>query len=260
MTYDKHCPGSGSIRNPVPENIPCPQCGREVEIWTDEKKGVCPGCKTTVLRERKMSCIDWCPYAKECVGPEVYERLKPAEKKDSAAGTPLELLKQEHDRVLDTIALLRGVSLCLKFSALGTDSPLQGRGLNHLNKILDFFDKDVTLHFRREEEVLFPALEKHIAAEKSPARMLLREHDDWRGYYRRLKEIAALIEAGGAANTQALSLEAEEVSGAIEHLLREHIKKENESLLPLARNLLSDAELKEISEKWRALENQPASP
>ncbi|MDO8578966.1 MAG: hemerythrin domain-containing protein [Dehalococcoidales bacterium] len=260
MVYDSHCPGSQSIRNPVPENIPCPQCGREVEIWTDEKKGICPGCKTTVFRERKMSCIDWCPYAKECVGPEVYERLKPAEKKDSTAGTPLELLKQEHDRVLETIALLRGVNLCLKFSSLGTESPLQDRGLNHLRKIIEFFDKDVTLHFRREEEVLFPALEKHIDAEKSPAKMLLREHDDWRGYYIRLKEIAARMEADGAANTESLSVDAQEVNGAIEHLLREHIKKENESLLPLARNLLSDAELKEISEKWRALGNQPASP
>jgi hypothetical protein len=86
MTYDNHCPGSQSIRNPVPENIPCPQCGRDVEIWTDEKKGICPGCKTAVFRERKMSCIDWCPYAKECVGPEVYERLKPAEKKRQCGG------------------------------------------------------------------------------------------------------------------------------------------------------------------------------
>jgi hemerythrin-like domain-containing protein len=169
------------------------------------------------------------------------------------------LLKQEHDRVLDTIALLQGVNLCLKFSTLGTETPLQGRGLNHLHKILEFFDKDVTLHFRREEEVLFPALERHMAAEKSPAKMLLHEHDDWRELYRRLKEIVAGIEAGGVGSTEALSVEAQEVNGAIQHLLREHIKKENESLLPLARSLLSDAELKEISEKWRALENQPVS-
>ncbi len=257
---DSHCPGSKSIREPVPENIACPSCGQEVEIWTDEKKAVCPNCKTTVFRERQMSCIDWCPYARECVGPEVYDRLKPGEKKEDIAGTPLDVLKKEHDRVLETIALLRGVSLCLKFGSLGTQSPLQDRGLNHLRKIIEFFDKDVTLHFRREEEVLFPALEKHIDPEKSPAKMLEREHDDWRGYYRRLKEIASRMELVGEANTEALSVEAQEVNASIEQLLREHIKKENESLLPLARSLLSEAELQEISKKWRELENQPASP
>ena len=259
MTYDKHCPGSRGIREPVPEDISCPQCGQAVEIWTDEKKAVCPKCKTTVFRERKMSCIDWCPYARECVGPEVFDRLKPSAKKEEISGTPLDLLKKEHDRVLDTIALLRGVSLCLKFSTLGSQSPLQGRGLDHLQKIIEFFDRDVVLHFRREEEVLFPALEKHLDPEKSPARMLMREHDDWRGLYRRLKEISTFLQENVTANSDALLVEAQDVNGSIEQLLREHIKKENESLLPLARSLLSDDELKEISGKWRALETRTAA-
>lgn len=259
MTFDNHCPGSRSIREPLPEDIACPNCGREVEIWTDEKKAVCPDCKTTVFRERKMSCIDWCPYARECVGPEVYDRLKPGEKKEEIAGTPLDILKKEHDRVLETIALLRGVSLCLKFNSLGTESPLQDRGLNHLRKIIEFFDKDVILHFRREEEVLFPALEKHTGSENSPAKMLAGEHQEWRKQFERLKVTAASLEtAGEGDNTEALSEEAQEINSKIEHLLREHIKKENESLLPLARSVLSDSELEEISRQWRALEKQPA--
>ena len=43
------CPGAKMIRQPKPEMFDCPQCGSEVEIWTDELKGVCPQCKTTLI-------------------------------------------------------------------------------------------------------------------------------------------------------------------------------------------------------------------
>lgn len=252
MILDKSCPGSRKIRNPVPENVACPNCGREVEIWTDEVKATCPKCKTYVFRERQVSCIDWCPYAKECVGPEIYERLKPGAKED-LSGTTLDAIKREHDRVLENIGMLRGVSLCLKFDTLGTQSPLRDRGLSHLGKVIEFFDKDVQLHFRREEEVLFPALNKHLEEERNPTRLLLQEHAEWRQLYQHLKEKTAQLEAGGVENTEAVSAEIQEINSRIEHLLREHIKKENESLLPIARRLLSEAELEEISKKWRSL-------
>lgn len=254
MTEDKSCPGSRTIRNPVPENFPCPSCGRQVEIWTDEAKAACPDCKSVVFRERKMSCIDWCPHARECVGPEVYERLKPGVKED-LSGTPLDVITREHDRTLETISLLRGVSLCLKFGALGTESPLHDRGLVHQGKVMDYFDKDVLLHFRREEEILFPALAKHLEGKVNPTQLLLQEHADWRQLYQRLKEKFAQLEAKGAGKSEALSTEVQALNSRVEQLLRDHIKKENESLLPLARSLLSEAELEEISRKWHLLNN-----
>ena len=76
MSFDKFCPGSSHLRNPMPESVDCPHCGSDVEIWTDELKARCPNCGNTVYRERLPSCIDWCRYAEECVGPEIYRRLK----------------------------------------------------------------------------------------------------------------------------------------------------------------------------------------
>ena len=66
------CPGSKSIRQPQPEYIKCPSCSHEVEIWTDEIKAKCPKCKKTVTREAGLSCLEWCKYAKECVGDQAY--------------------------------------------------------------------------------------------------------------------------------------------------------------------------------------------
>ncbi len=73
---NKSCPGSKIIKEPMPEYVGCSKCGAEVEIWTDEIKAVCPKCKTPVFRDRAPSCIDWCAYAKECVGEETLLRLR----------------------------------------------------------------------------------------------------------------------------------------------------------------------------------------
>jgi hypothetical protein len=76
MALGSFCPGSIGIRQPKPEYESCPNCGYEVEIWTDEIRRRCPNCHTPVLKGRQASCIDWCQYARECVGPDVYDRLK----------------------------------------------------------------------------------------------------------------------------------------------------------------------------------------
>ena len=254
MVFDKSCPGSRTIREPRPEYINCPDCGREVEIWTDELKATCPGCGNKVFRAQQASCIDWCPHAKECVGPEAYERLRPEVEEDlSGRYSPLDILKREHDRVLENLGLLHGASLCLTLGNLTPQSVIRDKGTEHLSKVLDFFDKDVGLHFRREEEILFPALEKHLGMEKSPTRLLLKEHNEvWR-WHTRLKKKLVELEGEESEYSVAIPAEVQEISSHIEHLLRGHIKKENESLLPLAADFLGEDELKEISQKWKSL-------
>jgi HD superfamily phosphodiesterase len=54
--------------------IKCPSCSGEIEIWTDELQATCPNCKKTVTREAGASCLDWCSYAKECLGAEGYNK------------------------------------------------------------------------------------------------------------------------------------------------------------------------------------------
>lgn len=68
------CPGSTSFKQPKPEDIRCPQCGNEVEIWSDEVEIVCPQCKHAISRPQAPSCLEWCKHAKECVSPAIYER------------------------------------------------------------------------------------------------------------------------------------------------------------------------------------------
>ena len=75
LTMDhQFCPGAKILRQPQPEMFDCPSCGEEVEIWTDEIRGVCSNCGQAVFREGTMSCLEWCKFAQDCVGEEAYDR------------------------------------------------------------------------------------------------------------------------------------------------------------------------------------------
>lgn len=70
------CPGSNEIKQPKPEDITCRSCGGTVEIWSDETDARCKTCGTVNSRILGPSCIEWCAFAKECVGEDKYKRLK----------------------------------------------------------------------------------------------------------------------------------------------------------------------------------------
>jgi len=70
----EQCPGASNIRTPTIELKTCPKCGAEVEMFSSDMQMDCPKCGFTVYNDLE-SCIQWCKYAKECVGEEVYERL-----------------------------------------------------------------------------------------------------------------------------------------------------------------------------------------
>ena len=82
----KWCPGSARLRQPKPELFTCPNCGDEVEIWSDEAVRACPSCRKEVFRIGMQSCLDWCKLAEQCVGEEKYKQygeLKAAVRKEA---------------------------------------------------------------------------------------------------------------------------------------------------------------------------------
>ncbi len=68
------CPGNDKVKQPYPEELPCPGCGFVLEMWTDEVKAHCPRCNTLITRKAAPSCIFWCKFAKECVGEGLYNK------------------------------------------------------------------------------------------------------------------------------------------------------------------------------------------
>ena len=74
--FKNECPGRKEIREPKPEDIKCRHCGADVEIWSDEVETKCKSCGNTVTRLIGPTCLDWCAFAKECVGENKYRRIK----------------------------------------------------------------------------------------------------------------------------------------------------------------------------------------
>ncbi|MFA5147453.1 MAG: hypothetical protein WC515_08780 [Candidatus Omnitrophota bacterium] len=76
------CPGSQKFSQPQPEEVQCRYCGEKAEIWTDEASGRCQNCGKMVKREGGQTCLDWCRYARECVGDERYNRYREMRSKE----------------------------------------------------------------------------------------------------------------------------------------------------------------------------------
>ena len=63
----ERCPGMQSLRILDSVVVPCPDCGRLVEFFTDEPKRRCR-CGRVLLRETLPQCAEWCDSAAECLG------------------------------------------------------------------------------------------------------------------------------------------------------------------------------------------------
>lgn len=72
---NSRCPGQDS-RNLRVELYKCPNCGAEVEIFSDELRVKCHKCGEEICRERMPSCIEWCAFARQCLGEERWRQLK----------------------------------------------------------------------------------------------------------------------------------------------------------------------------------------
>jgi ribosomal protein S27AE len=72
---ESKCPGQ-DIRNLRAAMYKCPKCGNEVEMFSDELRIKCKKCGEYVYKEQTPSCIEWCPSAEQCLGPERWKAIK----------------------------------------------------------------------------------------------------------------------------------------------------------------------------------------
>lgn len=107
-----NCPGSKQFRQPQPEIINCPYCSKELEIWTDEVKATCPHCKKAIMRQEGASCLDWCRYAKECVGDELYHKYL----QNKAITTKEKLIKELEAHFKDDTKRINHAKNVMKFA------------------------------------------------------------------------------------------------------------------------------------------------
>ena len=121
--------------------------------------------------------------------------------------------------------------------------------INHVKveEFLRFTEIFAEPHHQKEEQVLFPALErKGIPNEGGPIGMMLMEHTAKRDYLAKMREaIKENNENKLKENTQAMI-----------SLLRDHIYKEENILYPCAQDVLTEEELANLALQCKKLNKQ----
>jgi transposase len=68
------CPGASNIKGtPTLKEKTCPECGKQLEIFSTDMQVECT-CGFIAYNDQ-ISCINWCRFARECIGDEMFELL-----------------------------------------------------------------------------------------------------------------------------------------------------------------------------------------
>ena len=68
------CPGAARLRQPTIEEKVCPVCGNLIEMFSTDVTVACDKCGFVAYNDAQ-NCIEWCKYAKQCIGEELYNKL-----------------------------------------------------------------------------------------------------------------------------------------------------------------------------------------
>ena len=52
----------------------CPNCGNIIELFSVDTEVACDKCGFVAYNDT-LSCVQWCAYAKKCVGEEMYDKM-----------------------------------------------------------------------------------------------------------------------------------------------------------------------------------------
>jgi hemerythrin-like domain-containing protein len=108
-------------------------------------------------------------------------------------------------------------------------------------------------HHRKEEEALFRMMvDAGLSDQTGPIAILLAEHEQGRAYNRAMEKAARALAGGEAAARDDLVRNVQEYVA----LLRQHIRRENDFLFPMAGRMLPPARQKELSEEFRRIERE----
>jgi hemerythrin-like domain-containing protein len=161
---------------------------------------------------------------------------------------PIEKLKAEHQ------IILRGIDLLEK----GANQLEQGKEIasDYFRKSIDFIrnyaDK---YHHAKEEDILFVRLGKvGFPTQAGPVAVMLHEHNLGRGF---VSGMEAAVEKYAVGDKTAIEEIAKNAHSYAE-LLRQHIRKEDMVLYPMAENALGKAGVDQMQSEFEQVEEKQA--
>ncbi len=162
----------------------------------------------------------------------------------AAEGHPIHILMKEHELMLGFSGRLVAIAGALTGLPDRQAAEPHREEIDHLAGHL----MESESHYVREENVLFPVVEKHGIT--GPPRMMWMEHDEIR---KLKKELAAIIKEPEAAPFEQFARRLHETGTALNTLLASHFNKENSILFPAALRVIADPEWADIRRQFDEL-------
>lgn len=171
-----------------------------------------------------------------------YARPATHHEADAAAATPTQALSHEH-RVVEQMADV--------LVAMADDAEKQGRpdakaGAEAIDFLKGFLDR---CHHAKEEQLLFPAMEKQ-GTDAAQVKALLKDHDEGRAHVKAMAKALDTADSAPAASAQAFA----EHARAYASLLRKHIAKEEENVFPAADKALTPEAQAQLAKGFERVE------
>ena len=174
----------------------------------------------------------------------VFKESLEKEKTLAPIGHPIHTLMEEHKIILRFANELKDIK-----QKIGRveDFELATKEMKHLKHIVEHF-KDSESHYVREENVLFPYLEKHGITQ--PPAIMWSEHNEIRD---KKKELYEFVEKHKTMSPADFAIGLDDLSASLADLLQSHFYKENNILFPTALKVITKDEWAEIKKQFDEL-------
>jgi len=159
---------------------------------------------------------------------------------DNATG----ILRKEHDAILKMLEVTEAVA-----KRLDSGAGVPPATLGQLQEFFRVFAD--TCHHGKEEDLLFPALEKKgMPRGGGPIGVMLVEHDQGRSLIKQMVEAADAYQQ----NAKDAAIRWSKAARGYAELLRNHIAKENDVLFVMAERMLSRQDQERLAEEFEKVE------
>ena len=178
---------------------------------------------------------------------------------------PIDLLLAEHRHLRIEIERLRGAVAELEArgdAALPVAMPA-------LRAVVSMMAGPLLVHARKEDDALFPAVERALGEAEGPTGVMRREHVEIHDRARRFRETLrqlhdeehpAIVAGGerlrGLARRGAGAAALTATGAEVVDLLDAHFEKEEDVLFPIARNLLTSEDLAAVAARMEEIEKE----
>ena len=201
------------------------------EVWRVEIRRVAPAVAT----QQPAEALGCCGHASGGGPGHAHQHTH--------AGPPTQILKDEHDLILQALDALEQ-----KIAALETGAaPDRAYFEKAVHFLRTFADK---CHHGKEEDLLFKTMvDRGFPLQGGPIAVMLSEHDSGRAFIRGMADGAAALGKDPGATQQII----QSGRGYIQ-LLRGHIDKENTILFPLADHVLTPEDQEHLGKEFERFE------